>query len=120
MRTTRLLTKGAAVVATSCFLVSAAASTALAQDAQALYKKSCLTCHGAGGKGDGPAAKVLKPPPGDFATALAGKSDADLAKLIKDGRKKGDGVAAHAAFGSKLSDEQIQGVVQHIKELAGK
>ncbi len=30
------------------------------------YKTYCLNCHGIHGKGDGPASKVLTPPPADF------------------------------------------------------
>lgn len=32
---------------------------------QEIYKTNCVACHGEGGKGDGPAAGVLKPPPRD-------------------------------------------------------
>jgi high-affinity iron transporter len=34
--------------------------------AAALYAKNCAACHGAEGKGDGPAAKGLEPAPSDF------------------------------------------------------
>ena len=33
---------------------------------KALYAKHCAACHGAGGRGDGPAAKGLEPPPSSF------------------------------------------------------
>jgi len=57
---------------------------------------------------------MLKPPPGDFATTLKGMADADIMKLIKEG---GQAPKKHAAFGKKLSDEEISAVVQHIKGL---
>ena len=34
-----------------------------------LYRKHCVSCHGEGGGGDGPAARSLKFPPRDFRTA---------------------------------------------------
>jgi high-affinity iron transporter len=33
---------------------------------QALYRQSCASCHGPGGRGDGPSAAGLEPPPIDF------------------------------------------------------
>src|SRR5690606_37209939 len=33
---------------------------------KALYAQQCAACHGASGRGDGPAAKGLEPPPSDF------------------------------------------------------
>jgi mono/diheme cytochrome c family protein len=35
-----------------------------------LFARHCASCHGAGGRGDGPVAAVLKPPPADL-TAIA-------------------------------------------------
>ena len=113
----RLLGTGTALVAAGS-LVTVLASTGIAQDAKAAYDKNCATCHGAGGKGDGAAAKVLKPPPTDFATALKGKSDADIAKAIKDGGKAVGKAASMPAYGAKMNDEQIQGLVQYVKGLA--
>ena len=34
--------------------------------AEMLYQQACAACHGAKGRGDGPAAKGLEPPPSDF------------------------------------------------------
>jgi mono/diheme cytochrome c family protein len=41
---------------------------------QEMFKTYCATCHGPGGKGDGPAATALKKPPADL-TQLARKHD---------------------------------------------
>jgi mono/diheme cytochrome c family protein len=112
MKTAKLLT---AVIAASGLLVVAAA--AQAQNAKEAYEKNCKSCHGEAGKGDGPAAKVLKPAPQDFAAALKGKSDADIAKVIKEGGKAVGKAATMPAYGAKLNDDQINGVVQYIKGL---
>jgi mono/diheme cytochrome c family protein len=114
------LIKGAAVLATSLWLVNSAAPAAEAQDAQQLYQKNCTACHGPSGKGDGPAGKMLKPPPADFATALKGKSDADSAKIIKEGGKALGRAATMPAFSSKLNDEQIKSLVELVKGFPAK
>ena len=111
--------KGAAVLAAGVWLVGSAAS-AHAQDAKQLYEKSCNSCHGPSGKGDGPASKMLKPPAADFATALKGKADADIAKVIKEGGKAAGKSAMMPAFGAKLTDDQIKGVVDLVKGFSAK
>lgn len=98
-------------------IAGAATPAAQAQDAKQVYDKSCAMCHGVGGKADGPASKAMKPPPQPFVTALSGASDADIAKVIKEGGKAAGKAASMPAYGSKLSDEQIQGLVQYIKGL---
>jgi mono/diheme cytochrome c family protein len=117
MKTRKLLGKGVVFVATGGLLTAIVASGALAQDAKGMYEKSCQSCHGASGKGDGPAGKMLKPPPGDFATALAGKSDADIAKIIKEGGKAVGKAPTMPAYGSKFKDDQIEALVKYIKGL---
>jgi len=118
MRTREAWGRGAAILASGVLLASVAASAAYAEDAKALYEKSCVSCHGVSGKGDGPTGKALKPPPQDFAAALKGKSDADIAKVIKEGGKAVGKSAMMPAYGSKMSDDQIQAVTQYVKGLA--
>jgi len=117
MKGTRDCLTGVAAAAAACVLVCGSATLARAQDAKQTYEKSCVMCHGAGGKGDGPASKAMKPPPPPFATGLSGTSDADIAKVIKEGGKAVGKAASMPAYGSKMSDEQIQGLVQYIKGL---
>jgi len=54
-------------------LTALAASSAMAEEetiGSDEYRTSCLSCHGAGGRGDGPMAKFLTPKPADL-TSLA-------------------------------------------------
>ena len=41
-----------------------------AQDVSALYRARCAVCHGAEGRGDGPAGALLTPPPRDFTSGV--------------------------------------------------
>jgi mono/diheme cytochrome c family protein len=120
MTRTSKFVKGAALLATGLWLACAAASAAHAQDAKQLYDKNCGSCHGPSGKGDGPAGKILKPPPADFASALKGKADAEIAKIIKEGGKAVGRSAMMPAFGAKLKDDQLQGIVEYVKGFSSK
>ena len=119
-KSVRFMAKCGATVVAAAFLAALAPTVAPAEDTATLYKKKCASCHGVSGKGDGPAGKMLKPPAGDFATVLKGQADADIAKVIKEGGKGVGKSAMMPAFGSSLSDDQIQALVEHAKGLASK
>jgi len=76
----------------------------------ALYKQKCVMCHGADGKGETPAGKAMKAR--DFHSPdVAKETDAELAEIVKKGKGK------MPAYGSKLSDEEIKGVIEYIRSL---
>lgn len=55
--------------------------------AKSLYMKNCKSCHGKTGKGDGPNAKELKTPSGDFSAAeFQSQTGGELFYKIKEGR----------------------------------
>jgi cytochrome c553 len=69
-----------------------------------VYQAKCQFCHGANGAGArGPAL-----------SGLGSRSDADLAKVVHDGKGKMPGMA------SQLSDDQIKKVVAYVKQFGGK
>ena len=64
------------VAVATCFLTgrpAQAASKTIVNAGQAFYMQYCAKCHGAEGKGDGPAAKTQQTPPSDL-TQLAKKN----------------------------------------------
>ena len=116
--TRRIVIKNMALATTGFLLASLVASPARGQEAKQLYEETCAPCHGVSGKGDGPAGQVLQPKPADFAIVLQGKDDAYIAKVIDEG---GAGVGKSPimpSYQGVFSDEQIQGLVQYLKELS--
>lgn len=72
------------------------------------YKAKCAMCHGADGKGQMAkkmGSKDLTDP------EVQGKSEADIAKIISDGKGKMTG------FKGKLSDDQIKAVAAYVKSM---
>jgi mono/diheme cytochrome c family protein len=99
------------VVVAALTVVSMLPSSATAQNAAATYKGKCTGCHGADGKGDTGPGKALGVP--DFGSEEATKmSDADLAKIVTDGKGK------MPAYGKKLNEAEIKDLVAYIRGLA--
>ena len=60
-----------------------AASPELLARGKDAFAPNCATCHGASGKGDGPAAPTMKPAPRNFSQPGGWKSGSDLAAIFK-------------------------------------
>jgi cytochrome c6 len=87
-------------------MVAACSSSAVAQDAAPTYKAKCAMCHGADGKGGKMGTR-------DFASAeVKAETDAQLTDTITKGKGK------MPAYGGKLSDADIKGLVTYIRGLA--
>ena len=85
------------------------------------YVEYCIQCHGASGKGDGPASKGLLPPPRDFTQGLYKfpwiaygelPHDEDFARIIRHG------LPGTAMLPWDISDERLSAVIQYIKTFA--
>jgi mono/diheme cytochrome c family protein len=86
------------------------ATYAPAQTGGDLYKAKCAACHGPDGKGDTAMGKNLKLR--DLGSAdVQGQSDADLNTIITKGKNK------MPAYDGKLTKEQIDSLVKHIRSL---
>lgn len=84
----------------------------IARAAAALYRVSCASCHGEGGRGDGP-----DKPPGatvpDMTTAewQASRSDAEIAAALQNGK------GLMPKFGDKVNPQGIAALVTHVRSL---
>lgn len=79
----------------------------------AVYKSECVVCHGRQGKGDGPVAVSMKPPPANLTDTarMARLSDDSLVQIITHGR------GGMPAFKDDLEPEQVRQVVAFIRTL---
>jgi mono/diheme cytochrome c family protein len=80
------------------------------------YAARCAVCHGARGAGDGLAASALEPPPRSFRTRGwdAGKSDAELASVVREGGAR-HGLSAAMPSHSDLADGDITALVHCVR-----
>ena len=74
-----------------------------------LFEEKCQICHGADGKGDGPAAAALTPRPRDFTNPQFWQGDVDkkITKMIRNGK------APMPAF--QLTESEIQSIIAYLK-----
>jgi len=82
----------------------------------ALFKQRCALCHGPDGHGNGPGSAALKPAPRNFhdKAYMSTRTDAQLSEVIHLGK------GAMPKWGGILTDEQITGLVKHVRELGEK
>ena len=83
------------------------------------YGTYCVSCHGASGKGDGPAAATLNPKPRDLTDKahMAKHKDDYLFEIIKKGGVAVGKSAVMPPWGTALKDEDIWSVVAYIRSL---
>ena len=85
-----------------------------AANGKKLAETNCVSCHGAGGKGDGPAAAALNPKPADWTSAKVQKeTDGELFWKISNGR-------GPMPPWKHLSDKDRWDLVAHVKSLGKK
>ena len=82
---------------------------------QELFNENCIACHGPEGRGDGPTALTLNPPPADFAAGhTATHTDGDLFYWILQGIEE----TAMPAFGEQFTEEQAWHLVNYVRRLS--
>jgi copper transport protein len=82
---------------------------------QELFNENCIACHGPEGRGNGPTAQSLSPPPADFAAGhTATHTDGDLYFWILQGIED----TAMPAFESQLTEEQAWHLVNYVRRLS--
>ena len=105
------LVHGALVCA--CVLLSGAAQAADAGKGKVTYEQRCAPCHGSDGKGDGPAAAALTPPPRNFRDPAFWKDR--TADQIRQTVLQGRPGTLMAPFKGVLSAEEIDDVVAYLQ-----
>src|SRR5262249_52085200 len=111
------------------FAVACSREPAVPLHAGDLYQRYCASCHGVDGRGDGPAAGALVPPPTDLT-----QSDLSLPALMKviDGRRtvRAHGTAVMPVWGQVFEQEregdsrqrrqalrEVQAVAEYVRAL---
>lgn len=90
--------------------------TELDQTPAQLYVANCASCHGASGRGDGPAAAGLQPVPSDFTQHMqpGAHTDAQIFRWIQAGFPG----SAMPAWGDTLNDAEIWGLVRYLRSFS--
>ena len=81
------------------------------QTGGSVYERSCQTCHGASGRGDGPGGTGLDPPPADLVVHVPLHPERDLFRFVHDGVPG----TSMTPLGDRLTDEEIWHVINYIK-----
>lgn len=87
--------------------------TIQSENGEKIYQQKCQVCHGIKGKGDGPVASALKPPPADFTSSqpMDSLTNEDLLETISKGR------GSMPAFAEVLKPEEIAAVIEYVRSL---
>ena len=97
-----------------------------AYEGRRLYVSYCQLCHGIGGKGDGPLAKVMKISPADLTTTVRSRSDTILTKIITgEGRQTITGRDRHNLLSDAMpewkevfNESQITALIAYLRFLS--
>jgi len=85
-----------------------------------LYATYCASCHGPDGKGDGPVAAALKPPPANHSDPIymGTLSDEQLYKVITQGGASVGKSALMAPWSGVVNDQGIRDLIAFIRKLS--
>ena len=83
---------------------------------QAVFAANCATCHGDGGRGDGPAAIGLEPPPADLTDGAWTTGDGSL-QAITNTIEHGSPGTAMIGWKGTLTDAEIAAAAAWIQQL---
>lgn len=89
-----------------------------AATAQEIWTKDCAKCHSADGSASGPMGQRLKIKNYTNAEVNAAMTDEEITKAIKEGEKNEAGKPVMPAYGAKLSDDDVAGLLQLIRSFA--
>ncbi len=116
MRTLLALTVVSGSLVACFFLVQLRPAGAAGDPAKGkgLYEKYCVACHGAQGKGDGPAGRMLKPPAADFTSAASRKKpESEFTQVIENGKPG----TAMGPWKGQLSQAELGDLIGYVMTL---
>lgn len=88
------------------------ADPATREEVRRLYRRHCSSCHGRDGRGRGPAASLLDPPPSSFhGETVARRTDEELFEVISEGRPR----TGMPAWEGVLSEGERRALVRYIR-----
>jgi high-affinity iron transporter len=99
----------------ACVACCGAVIAADADHGKTLYGTRCAFCHGASGRGDGPAGAALNPPPTNFTSADFWKNTKP--DTIKAAIENGKPRTAMMGFKATLSPQQIDELLAYLQTL---
>jgi mono/diheme cytochrome c family protein len=80
-----------------------------------VFAGNCLACHGATGKGDGPAASAINPKPRDLSNlAIQSQTDGSIFWKITEGKKP------MPTFDKLISEDDRWNVINYVRTFAAK
>ncbi len=93
-------------------MTMAAPSKGSPESGRAIYLESCQSCHGSTDKGDSDVAAYLTPPPANLsAKSTQAKTDAELRKIILEGRPG----TAMASFDGAFEEDQLIDLIAYLR-----
>ncbi|MBX3023941.1 c-type cytochrome [bacterium] len=98
-------------------------SPAAEKEAQDIFKNRCTMCHGASGKGDGPAGVALNPRPRNWTDAAWQKAtpDEEIEKaIVGGGQAVGKSVLMPANPDLTNKPEVVKALLQIVRSFSGK
>ena len=91
------------------------ASAASIAAGKKVFAANCVACHGAGGKGDGPAAAAITPKPRDISDpAIQGQTDGSMFWKITEGKKP------MPSFDKLIVENDRWNVIDYVRTFAAK
>lgn len=84
---------------------------------KSVYEVQCSSCHGDGGKGDGPAGQALTPPAANLVESASNNGDDYIYYRIAEGGAMDPYNSSMPSFKNVLSEDEIWQVVAYINTL---
>jgi len=82
---------------------------------KAVFVNNCMVCHGADGRGDGPASAGLNPKPANFHDPSRASAEERQVSIVTNGGAAAKLSPVMPSFNDSLSQQEIRNVVAYIR-----